>query len=623
MSNWWDPIVGIVFTPSEVQTLTGAAETVTQTVTQQTVQQQQVQVQPQTVTQQQVQTQPQTTPLSAYEQSKTQQLNPISAFLDPYLDTTLGYMAASTDTTLSMIGITPMKDVMGAVGMGDTANPYGRYSEWKSGGTEVLQTTMYGSPEKYQQYKSALFAREQTDTSPGYIAERALFGVTSVATDDVGRPLELAGSGLQFTIGFGLAGMGLSRVAASGGALAPTASTLLRVGGSKAIQYGLPAAFVGYNSYVKSEGFSKGWGGNVGAVTSSATELGLMAAPYVALKVAFPVKPLVATKQFGGGTTGSGGYSPRYSASSSRAGRFSIESRLNPPRTGGSEFTVAERHGGGGASAGGWVRFGESTVVTQRPVPGGEPFGGRTGSSPGGFVQFGEKPLPKTRFKFVTEYEIRELVDPRTGMIQTQKVAVTKRIAVLELDMTKKLNMGSEYSVQQRHGGLLKTNTDLVVQQRQGLKLNMGSEYSVRQRHGLELVTQQPQRLQQKLGVVQPLASRTGQALGLVSPTKGMTTGLVTPTTTVLAPPLPPVTTTALPPVVPPVIPPFGIPGGFGGGGGSSPGKRRKKDKWSNKNLVMAQLPGFFYKATPPAAKGKNTKVFKPVAMKTTKKSKK
>lgn len=110
------------------------------------------------------------------------------------------------------------------------------------------------------------------------------------------------------------------------------------------------------------------------------------------------------------------------------------------------------------------------------------------------------------------------------------------------------------------------------------------------------------------------------------------TTPAITPMTYKITPPITPTTPTLAPttPITPrPVTPYMPIPFGgafgapFGGGGGGNRGNRRKKTKWTHRNLVMAQLPSWYFKEEPPRAKGKNTKLFKPVAMKTTKKPKK
>jgi hypothetical protein len=112
----------------------------------------------------------------------------------------------------------------------------------------------------------------------------------------------------------------------------------------------------------------------------------------------------------------------------------------------------------------------------------------------------------------------------------------------------------------------------------------------------------------------------------LKQPTKLVTTGkfpqtgeisiTVRPETPPPPPPPPPITggggytrdiTIVTPP--PPVLPPFGLP--WGGGSGGSGGRRRRKESWTHYNKVMAQLPGWFFQETPPAAKGKNSKMFK------------
>lgn len=62
-------------------------------------------------------------------------------------------------------------------------------------------------------------------------------------------------------------------------------------------------------------------------------------------------------------------------------------------------------------------------------------------------------------------------------------------------------------------------------------------------------------------------------------------------------------------PIIPPIIPVLPIPFPFGGGGGGDNYRRsRRFNAWKKRNLVAAQLPGWFFKSDPSGNKGNNLK---------------
>jgi hypothetical protein len=61
-------------------------------------------------------------------------------------------------------------------------------------------------------------------------------------------------------------------------------------------------------------------------------------------------------------------------------------------------------------------------------------------------------------------------------------------------------------------------------------------------------------------------------------------------------------------PIIPPIIPVLPIPFPFGSGGGDNYRRSRRFNAWKKRNLVAAQLPGWFFKSDPSGNKGNNLK---------------